>query len=376
MPIMAESVHLRKIDLSPAWTKPFRSISFWLFVLGGILRLIYCFRIPLYTTDLLRNLGYGKAFADWGFKVYDLTPFDLSPWPAQFLWSNHHYTYPAMPLLFFAGIAALSPSLVLGKLVLTLLDGINTWMMYKITDDRRVALLYWLNPISVWYTSREGQFEAFVIFFMVLALCALQRKKPWAYALLGFAIQTKLYPVFLLPFFLSRMSWRNPRRWSHEALWGLISFFPSVWAWERSAYLSRLFSSGYTPVYNPISWNIGDPALHPFFPFWLILAHWVVGLIFVLGCVYGLLRTRDLVEWFAPMAFVVVAKANIIGQFWYMMLTPAFCLTVSETRSRRWLFVLAFALGVRSLYSIFIGPIGYQNPPDAAYLLEKAFWGF
>ncbi len=357
-----------------------KKLFFFLFIVlitaGALLRLYYCFLPPLYTTDLLRNLGFGVAFWEWGFKVYDLTAFDLSPLASQFLWPNHHYTYPAVTLLFFALLSGIWPSVIFGKLVFTGFDAVNSWLMYKATGDRWIAVLYWLNPISVWYTSREGQFESFVVFWMVLSLLLLYKKKPWAFGCLSLAIQTKLFPVFLVPYFMSRMSWKNPKRLLREIGWGAAGFIPSLVAVFQCDYLMLFLEPGYIPRYNPISWTLGDPALYPFFPYWIILAHWVAGILFLAACLYGLKKTGKLAEISSPLLFVLAVKASRIGQFWYLMLTPAFCLTVQDNTVRRWLFAFAFLLGFRSLYSILIGPIGYQNPPDAVYLLGKVMWGW
>ena len=353
-----------------------KSPLFWLFVCGGLLRVYYCFQLPVYTTDLLRNLGYGKAFYTWGYRIYDLVPFDFSPAPSQFLWPNRKYPYPAVTILFYAAVAGVWSSVFFGKLALTLIDTVSARYIYKLTNSRLISLLYWINPMSLWYSSREGQFEGLIVLWIVLAMWALRNKKAYAYALLGLAIQTKLFPVFLGPYFLSKMSWRNPKKLAWEWGFGIISFTPSLIAVVTSGYLTQFIGTGYLPNYNPLSWNLGDPSLYQSYPFWLILAHWIAGFVFVLGCAYGAIRTKEYLGFFAPFVFVWFVKMNIIGQFWYLMQTPAYCLTVSNNRYRILLFCLSFLLGIRSLWSIFIGPVGYQNPEDAMYLVKTAFWGF
>lgn len=343
---------------------------------GAVLRIYYVFQVPAYTTDLLRNLGYGMAFHQWGFQIYDLTPLDISPWPPQFLWPTYHYTYPAVTILFFALVTAIHNSLFWGKLVLTLLDAGNSWLTYKVSQDRWLALLYWLNPISLWFGSHEGQFEPLAVFWTLLALLGLKHRRAWAYGVWGLAVQSKVFPIVLAPYFLSKLSWKQPKRLAQEIGWGLLSGLPSFLAMAAGPYIIRYGQKNYMPSFNPITWSLGDPALYPGFSYELVLAHWFTGLIFVLGCLLILLRRKNLVEIFAPLFFVVWVKANLIGQFWYLMLTPALCLTVQDRRDRRILCVLAFLLCIRSLYSIFIGPIGYLNPPDAQYLMELAFWGF
>jgi glycosyl transferase family 87 len=359
---------------------PFKSswdVLFVTLVVAGLaLRLTYCFLLTPYTTDLMRNIGYGKAFPFYGFALYDMTAFDLSPWPCQFLWHNYHYTYPPMTLLLFSGISAISTSLAFGKIILTLFDILGAWIIGKASGDRWLGLLYWLNPISIWYTSREGQFEGYVVFWTVLALWALMKKKPWAYGLIGIAVQTKLFPMFLGLVFLQRMSWKKPKRLACELGWGVVSFLPSVAAHIFGGYPAHLMEKHYVPPVNPLSWIIDDPTRFVHFPMPLIYTHLFLSIGFLLFCVYGMKRTRRVIPWVAPLVFVIMVRSSQLAQFWYFMILPALCLPVEDKTMRRILFVWCAAFGVLSIYSIFIGPVGYQNPPDVMFLLSKVFWGF
>lgn len=364
--------HIRSsfsVMVAPQWV--------WLFLLalGGGLRLYSCFQLPCYTTDLLRNLGYGIGFQEWGFQVYDLTPFDFSPLGSQFLWENHHYTYPAVTLLFYGLLASIWASVFFGKLVFTLLDTLTAWLIYKTTEDRACALLYWLNPASLWFSSREGQFEGMVVLWMVLALLALKHKKPAAYGFLGLAIQAKLFPVFLAPYFLWQMAWREPRRLARQWLCGVASFLPTVWAQYRSGYLTHLLGSGYVPQYSPIHWLVREPAFYPYAPYGLVLSHFFFSAVFVVAALWGMRRTGRIMEFFPAVAYLVFIKMIPLGQFWYLILVPAFCLTIQDRAWRRIMMSLAALLCVKSIYSLLIGPIDYCNPPDAMYLLEICFWG-
>lgn len=340
------------------------------------LRVYYCFEVQVYTTDLNRNLGYGYAFSDYGMELYDLTPYDLSPWPVQYLWPNHHYPYPTTTLLFFAALASISTSAWFGKLILTLLEAVNALLAWRISGDRWTALLYWLNPISIWFASREGQFEPWVAFWSLLAIYALRKNKPWAYGAWGLAVQAKVFPIVLAPLFLSQLAWREPRRLAAQIAWGLASGIPSIYAALTSPYLQRFLSPGYIPYYNPIAWNISDPALYPFFPYWLVVAHFITGAAFVIAGLIGMAKTRARWDFIAPLMVLIWIKANVLGQWWYVMLVPGFCLCIEDTTWRRRMLMLAILLGIRSLYSIVIGPIGYLNPPEATYILEETFNGF
>jgi hypothetical protein len=351
--------------------------TFYVFLigLGAVLRALYLFELPLYTTDHLRNLGYGLAFWQWGFAVYQLTPFDFSPLDVQFLWANHHYTYPAMTLCFFAMAAKIWPAVFFGKMVLTLFDLCSTWVIYKATQDRWTALLFWLNPISIWFTAREGQFEGLVILLMVLAVYFHKKNKPVAMLFWGLAIQTKLFPVFLAPYFGWTAAWKKPRQLAAQAGWGLASFLPSILAQTQGRYLFHLFGAEYVPRYNPMSWNLFDAANFPYTPQWVVALHAVAGVLFLFAGLWAMKKTGRWEEILPALIFVGFVKMNVLGQFWYMMLVPAFCLPVSHTKWRRVLFALALLFGVKSIYSILWGAIGYQNPADAMMILQYNFWG-
>ncbi|MCP4710129.1 MAG: hypothetical protein GY869_16020, partial [Planctomycetes bacterium] len=230
-----------------------RSWPFWIVAAAAGLRLGFCFATPLYTTDVLRNLGYGVEWWTYGFRVYEMTPFDFSPEVYQFLWPNRHYTYPAVTLIFFAGVAKVWASIVSVKLVLTLVDFFNAWTIGRITGNRWLALLYLCHPIGIWFVSHEGQSEPLVNFFMILCLYYLQKDRPVSFCFLTLAIQTKLFPVFLVPYALYKLWWKPIRRAGTYLAWGVAGFAPSVIAALSSGYLSHLFQPGYVPRNNPIS---------------------------------------------------------------------------------------------------------------------------
>ena len=281
-----------------------------------------------------------------------------------------------MTLLLFALIASIHTSILWGKIVFTIFDALSAWIIAKSTGDRWLALLYWLNPISLWYSSREGQFEGYVVFWMGCALWALQRRKPWAFGLIGLAVQSKLFPAFLGIWFIVRMSWKEPKRLLQECSWGLVSLLPTLLAAIWGGYPEHLMEGSYVPAVNPFSWTISDPHRYFEYPFWLILSHQLISIGFLFFCLYGMKRTALWIPWIAPLLFVILLPFSQLAQFWYYILLPALCLPVEDRSLRRILFLWSMAFGLLSIYSILIGPIGYRNPPDAMLILQKAFWGF
>lgn len=346
-----------------------------LLCLIALLRFYHCFQVPLYTTDALRNLGYGIEFSYYGFQVYEYTPADFSPALYQYFWPMHHYTYPPVTLLFFAALAAIWPSLVMVKLALTFIDILNAWLFARITKEPWLGFYYFTFPTCIWFGSREGQFETFVNLWSLLAILFLLKGQGASLFFLSFAVRSKIFPIFLLPYFLSKLPYREPKRCLSFILWGLLSFVPSLVAMLYSDYPANLFQDGYVPKNNPVTWAIFDRGLHAFTPFWLVLSHFIAGILFVGTCLYFMRSEQRIVPYLAPLLFVVFIKSNMLGQFWYFMQLPVFCLTVENVKHRRILLAIALLFSIRSLYSLFIGPVGYQNPDSVMRILQKAMYG-
>lgn len=339
------------------------------------LRLYYCFETPRYTTDVLRNLGYGLEFQHYGFRVYEYAPFDFSPELYQYFWSNRKYSYPAVTLIFYAGLCAVWASIFFAKLIFTLIDFANAWLFYKISKEPGCAVFYLCFPDAIWFGSHEGQFEPLVNLFILLAIYFLNREKPISFFFLSLGVQSKMFPVFLLPYFFMKLPYRAPARCIPYFLWGLVSLAPSVVAGLYSDYPFYLFRGGYIPQNNPTTWAIFDVGYFAFNPFWLVFSHWIAGIVFVGACLWFMRQEQRMVPYLAPLVFVVFVKANLIGQFWYFILVPAMCMTVENARHRRILLGLSLLFNVRSLWSLFLGPVGYQNPGDVMRVLEMGMWG-
>lgn len=364
----------------------------------GLLRLYYCFQVPTYTTDLFRNLGYGREFWHYGLQIYSATPEDFAPEPYQFFWGTHGYTYPAATLVFFVLAALICPGILHAKIILALLTVFNTWLVHRMTKDRWVTFLYWANPISLWFGAHEGQFEPYVSTWMILGIWLLRRESPWAMLCLGMGIQAKMFPVFLIPtFFLA--NWRRPaRRWAVDVAVFVLSFAPSIVLALTGDYVLKLFSPAYVTPINHIPWQISDLQKFRPQPGWLIYLNAVVskGTLFVL--VYlAYLRYRALqraseaspgqislvqsvLDYAPALLFLCFLKTSPMTNFWHLMLLPAFAMTIQDPRHRRLVFLCACLFGARSLYAIFLGPFfghfGDRNPEGTMQILSICFHRF
>jgi hypothetical protein len=384
----------------------------WLFVAATIYRLYLCLQPPITSTDLLRYIGFGKEFWKYGLTIYNYPTQHFVGTPYAQDWPTMHFIYPALAMLFFALVSKIWPALFLGKLVLTAIEGLNAFLIWKISDDRLLALLYYINPASLWWFSREGQYEPLLVLFGLMALYLLSRRPQWAYLNLALAIQTKYTPGFLLPYFLRRkMGWR-------QGLFFIVGFVPSILFTLRSEYIFRIFTPGYMPTNcNSYTWNIFDAEKLCGTPFWLVVANALLtyGMLILClgfavrrvlpvpsavegspsatprmhpskgsvlslskgsvlslskGSVLSLLKDSRVFEYLGLALVIVFLKSITWAQFWYIPTIPLFALTIEEPRERRLFFSLCL-FEMAAIHNLLIAPFGWVDPtPPYQYM-----WG-
>ena len=360
----------------------------WLFAAATLYRLYLCLQPPLTSTDLLRYIGFGKEFWKYGLTIYNYPAGHFVGAPYAQHWPTMHFIYPALPILFFALVSKIWPALFFGKLVLTAIEGLNAFLIWKISDDRLLALLYYISPASLWWFSREGQYEPLLILFGLIALYFLSRHPQWAYLNLALAIQTKYTPGFLLPYSLmKKIGWR-------EGLFFVIGFIPSILFTLRSEYIFRIFTPGYMPTNcNAYTWNIFDAEKLCGTPFWLVVANalltysiLILCLVFAIrrvlpapsategspskGRVLRLSKVHQVSEYLGLALIIVFLKSITWAQFWYIPTLPLFALTIEEPRERRLFFSLCL-FEMAAIHNLVIAPFGWVNPsPPYQYM-----WG-
>lgn len=81
-------------------------------------------------------------------------------------------------------------------------DEAKRGVLLRVNSDSSILLFYVFNPISVFITCIQGQFDSLPLFFLLLSLYFLQTKKiPLSILIFSLAISIKTWPVFfLLPF--------------------------------------------------------------------------------------------------------------------------------------------------------------------------------
>jgi hypothetical protein len=337
------------------WRRRSLGVIVVLSVLVGALRLSYCTQLPVNTDDILRTMYYGVLVGEKGLQAATVPLAETGArYQEGIAWSYVPFNYPIIALLFFRSVAAVSPTLFSAKLALTVLEASAALLLYAYSRDRWLAFLYWASPISIWWTSHEGQLEGLQNFFVLVALYLLSKKKPAALFFLAIAVQTKVSAILLLPVFLHAIHTKVRAR--SYLLYLVLGFAPTM--------ISLLFSFRVTNiradiVYNPYYWNFLNRARFGWNPTWLIILD-QVGTYLLLGTLmFAAVRTRKLVEFFAPIAWLGVAKLSPAFQFWYMNVFESFLAPLHNKRLRLLLFVLTPLLDVRSTAQILFGPFGY-----------------
>lgn len=335
-------------------------VPFLILVSGvGALRLYYCTLLPISTGDLARHLFHGLLVLRDGLGSAGVALAETEPSLAQLSWAELPYNYPPLTLLFFTLLSAIAPTLFVAKAVLTAMEGVNAWLIGRYTGQRWLGALYWASPASIWWVSREGQFEPLHSLFLIAAIVILRRQRPLAFLMLAFAIQVKILAILMLPWFVAQV-WpvgQKTRAASIAAF--LIGFLPSILAGTQYSLAGSLGITAGSLRYNPYFWNFLDPAIFLWNPLWLVVINQIAsfGLVILL-----LLRARgseEPITFFGPVSFVVLVKGSLLAQFWYFLMFPAFVLPLQERRLRFWLIALTPLLDVYSLAQIIVGPFGW-----------------
>src|SRR5690242_19343523 len=115
-----------------------------------VLRVYHLLQVP-WAGDVVRHLRYAEAMLRHGPRVAGMTIEQIDPaWVETTVWPKLAYLYPPVTFLFFLPIAAVSPTVFAAKLVLTVIEGINAVLCWRITGERWIGVLYWACPVSIW----------------------------------------------------------------------------------------------------------------------------------------------------------------------------------------------------------------------------------
>lgn len=346
------------------------------------LRWHHCNLLPINTGDIARQIRSGEAVLQFGLSSMQFPLDKLMPSTDHVAWSNLPYNYPPLALMFFVAMAWLEVPLRGIKVVLTLIEAVNSVAIAKFTGSRVLGLVYWAMPMSIWWVSREGQIEPIQILLTIAALFLLRRESYLAaWLVLMLAIEAKLTAAILVPYFLVR-SWGSLRPAAAGAVLGLIPLAAMQTQYDvvrqgmfyGFSMLSGAVPQRYSPYwFNPFDsayWSIGTgEAIEPgsskgretWHPSWLIVWLHIVTPLATAWFLRLAYRCRSIDP--LPAALFLVALAlSTQTQFWYILLLPSFMLPISNRRMFAVGLVLVVLLDPYSLTQLLWGPWGYTLP--------------
>ncbi len=328
-------------------------------------RLRHCTELTANTADVVRHLLYGLLVAERGVEVAGAPLGALSDaWPPT-PWIGLPYNYPPLALGFFTAAAAVWPTVFFAKLALTAVEAVNAWLVARVTGERWLGVLYFACPASIWWVSREGQFEGLQNLLALAALLLLRRgRAPAAFAALALAIQVKVTAGALLPVF-AVIAWREHRdRVPVAALAFVAAFVPTAFAASQYPVVSQVFGMSAPLTYNPYWWNPAAADVFAWNPGWLIACNQLAsyGLLAAVVVLAARAPAADRVTYLAPLLWLGFLKLHGNVEFWYVLVFPTLVLPIADPRVRRALLLAWPLLDVRSFVQLITGPFGYVGP--------------
>jgi Gpi18-like mannosyltransferase len=319
------------------------------FLLTLAVRLYYCAQAPIDTSDLYRHLGFTSHFLENPASFYKLLP---SQFPHEFwsqFWTEISYIYPPLALLFFAAFGTLGAGLFWVKLTLTLFDLGSAFLIARATSWW-AGLLVFSAPVTIWYTSHEGQYESLVTFLVVFTILSA-RSGRWFWTGVAFmlALQTKQLALLIAPYLLYEIFLRRHLEPRKAVVGFLIGFFgaflpfaPFYW-WRHDLWLLPLQNQEnlLNPFYWPLFWRQGAMAHFEDVSHLRIVWNEVVTTIPLALLIVFVTRgswLRRIPQALPSITFWVMIKSMAWVMNWYVILIPG--LTVALWRHRRWLIVL------------------------------------
>lgn len=314
-----------------------------------LIRIHYCAQPPDDSSDLYRHLGYTSHFFENPRGFYWLMP---DSFPNEFwsgFWTEVGYIYPPAALLFFAPFGHFGIGLFWVKLALTLCD-LGSALLIARATSWWAGLLVFSAPVTVWYTSHEGQYESLVTLLIVLSVFFL-RKGRWKTAGAAFmlAIQTKQFAILIAPYMVYEVFFRPHVRQSRVAVGFLTGFaaaflpFLPFYLWRHDLWLLPLQNQGnlLNPFFWPLFWIKGVPEhfdeVSRLRIVWNAIASTAPLVVLGLFLSRGPFRRR-LPQALPCLLFWIMLKSLSWVMNWYLILVPA--LTFALWRHRRWMVLL------------------------------------
>ncbi|MFZ1808276.1 MAG: glycosyltransferase 87 family protein [Cyclobacteriaceae bacterium] len=275
-------------------------IKFWV-IASVLFRLSLLIAIPSLSDDFYRFIWDGRLIANGYHPFAELPGFYLQneldiPGVNQSIYnqlnSPEYFTiYPPFAQFIFWVSVWIAPQSILGSVVVMKSFVIAAEVGSILLLQRLLArfklnsknvLIYALNPLVIMELTGNLHFEAFVIFFILLALYLLLQTKVWQAGIaFAFAIAAKLLPIIFLPLFLIRIGFKRSLVFYGSVLAGsIVLFFPLL----NSEVLAG-FSESFALYFKSFEFNASIYYLVREYGFWsygyniIQTAGWKLGLI-------------------------------------------------------------------------------------------------
>jgi len=360
----------------------------FLFAIALVYKIYACFQIPVVTSDVVRHLGYSSHALENNFAIYTTKAKDFGPEIWTIYWNNRPYIYPPVTLIFFYLFSVFHLGIFLVKAVLTLVDFSCTYLFYKYIS-KLAAFLFFCAPVSLWYTSHEGQFEILQTLFIILTAISVRRKQ-WHLAgfLFSISVQVKQFGVLVLPWMLYKI-WTNRDKEDqsfiniiYQTLSGLIlGFLLFLPFYIQAPWLLLLpLIAGSIDTYNPFAWNFLNPSLFGWNPQWLVVWNELFSYApFIILSITGIITVKKgdfttSVSTVPLTLFWLIIKSLKWGQFWYSIVGPGFLFCLSRKSLIHLLLLLYMVQCLYSTIAILVKPIGFKESQDSLALMESCMF--
>jgi hypothetical protein len=290
---------------------------------GGLIVRVLLARAPTtLSDDLVRSVVSGRAIWSHGLHTAGLPLVETLPWTeaVNIPWRQNPYNYPAVPVAFFTFLATFGGGQMVARLFFTLFDAISSLLICRLTKRKWLGLSYWLSPVSMWWSSHEGQFEGMQAMLGFIALASIS--SPFICGVfIALAVQTKMTAAALLPYLIWRMHKNETVR--RFVIGGLVGITPMIAISFVYPILGNVLRYSSEIRWNPYYWNMFDNTREwatPGLGGRILPA--VLSLIFVFAVFRIGIRGHQFVACSAFAAYVVMMKFHIQFPGWYFLTFP------------------------------------------------------
>ncbi|MFA5050803.1 MAG: hypothetical protein WC499_01685 [Patescibacteria group bacterium] len=204
-----------------------------------IFNLTLLFVWPIGSSDIFGYIYQSRILSEYHANPY-LTPYDAFPNDSFYYLIKNQWSISTTPygpvwiiigsILSFIGKNSLLFSLLLFKLFFILINFLNLFLIYKISNTTRAVFLYAWNPLILYEFALNGHNDVLIIFFVLLSLFFfLRQNKVKNYILswifLIFSILIKFYTIIFLPilFLLSLFNLKTKKEKLHFSLMAILT---------------------------------------------------------------------------------------------------------------------------------------------------------